>query len=106
MTHHWLIFHEGDPVSLTMPKAKPPAAAVNKLVRELRALCGLTQEQFAAKLGVTLVTVNRWENDRAKPMPLALRQLNALAIEMSQFGSEADRKIAHRLLEQYFQKNS
>lgn len=88
-----------------MPKANPPAADISELVRELRAVCGLTQEQFAAKLGVTLVTVNRWENDRAKPMPLALRQLNALALEMSQFGSEADREIAHRLLTQYFPKN-
>lgn len=93
-------------MSLIMPKANHPAADINQLVRELRMLCGLTQEQFAAKLGVTLVTVNRWENDRAKPMPLALRQLNALAIEMSQFGSEADRKIAHRLLAKYFQQNS
>ncbi|MBD2261186.1 helix-turn-helix transcriptional regulator [Pseudanabaena sp. FACHB-2040] len=89
-----------------MRKAKPSAADLDVLVRELRALCGLTQEQFAARLGVTLVTVNRWENDRARPMPLALRQLNALAVEMSQFGSEAERKIAHRLLEQYFRKNS
>ncbi|MBV8884280.1 MAG: helix-turn-helix transcriptional regulator [Chroococcidiopsidaceae cyanobacterium CP_BM_RX_35] len=88
-----------------MPKANPPTADINELVRKLRALCGLTQEQFAAKLGVTLVTVNRWENDRAKPMPLALRQLNALAIEMSQFGSKADCEMAHRLLEQYFPKN-
>lgn len=88
-----------------MPKANPPAADISELVRELRAVCRLTQEQFAAKLGVTLVTVNRWENDRAKPMPLALRQLNALALEMSQFGSEADREIAHRLLTQYFPKN-
>lgn len=92
-------------MSLTMPKANPPAADISELVRELRAVCRLTQEQFAAKLGVTLVTVNRWENDRAKPMPLALRQLNALALEMSQFGSEADREIAHRLLTQYFPKN-
>ncbi|WP_242065446.1 DNA-binding transcriptional regulator [Trichocoleus sp. FACHB-262] len=92
-------------MSLTMPKANPPSADINQLVRELRVLCGLTQEQFAAKLGVTLVTVNRWENDRAKPMPLALRQLNALTIEMSQFGSEADRETAHRLLKQYFPKN-
>lgn len=92
-------------MSLTMPEATPSTADINQLVRELRALCGLTQEQFAAKLGVTLVTVNHWENDRASPMPLALRQLNALAIEMSQFGSGADREIAHRLLEQYFPKN-
>lgn len=92
-------------MSLTMSKNNPPSADINQLVRELRVLCGLTQEQFAAKLGVTLVTVNRWENDRAKPMPLALRQLNALAIEMSQSGSEADREMAHRLLKQYFPKN-
>ena len=30
----------------------------NALIRPLRSLCGLTQEQFAAKLGVALVTVN------------------------------------------------
>jgi bifunctional DNase/RNase len=51
------------------------------------------------------VTVNRWENDRATPMPLTLRQLKALAIAMSQFGSEADREMAHRLLTQHFPKN-
>lgn len=32
---------------------------VGKLTRELRILTGLTQEQFAAKLGVTYPTVNR-----------------------------------------------
>lgn len=91
---------------LTMNKAKSRATNINTLVRDLRALYRLTQEQFAAKLGVTLVTVNRWENDRSKPMPLALQQLKALAIEMSQLGNEADRDIAHRLLEQCFPKNS
>jgi len=37
-----------------------------RLVRELRKLTGLTQEKFAAKLGVTFPTINRWENDRAE----------------------------------------
>jgi putative transcriptional regulator len=36
------------------------------LVRELRERAGLTQEQFAARLGVTFPTINRWENGRAK----------------------------------------
>jgi len=39
---------------------------------------GLTQEKFAAKLGVTYPTINRWENRRAKPSPLALKQIENL----------------------------
>ncbi len=51
---------------------------IPKMVRELRAALGLTQEQFAAKIGVTWATINRWENDRGKPYPLAMRQLEKL----------------------------
>jgi ribosome-binding protein aMBF1 (putative translation factor) len=51
---------------------------VSKMVRELRADLGLTQEQFAVKIGVTVATVNRWENDRAKPYPFLMRQLEKL----------------------------
>ena len=51
---------------------------VPKMVRELRAALDLTQEQFAAKIGVTVATVNRWEKDRGKPYPLAMRQLEKL----------------------------
>jgi len=32
-----------------------------------------------AKLGVTSPTINRWENGRAKPSPLALKQIEDLA---------------------------
>ncbi|MBE9037201.1 helix-turn-helix domain-containing protein [aff. Roholtiella sp. LEGE 12411] len=35
---------------------------VGKLIRELRICTALTQEQFAATLGVTYPTANRWEN--------------------------------------------
>ena len=45
---------------------------IGKLVRSLRLETGLTQEQFAAQLGVTFPTINRWENNRAKPSPLAI----------------------------------
>lgn len=51
---------------------------VAKTIRELRAKLGLTQEQFAQKVGVTWSTVNRWENGRGKPSPLAMRQVKAL----------------------------
>lgn len=46
-----------------------------QMVRGLRKQLGLTQEQFAAKIGVTWSTVNRWENGRGKPSPLALHNL-------------------------------
>jgi len=39
---------------------------------------GLTQEQFAAKVGVTFATVNRWEAGKAKPSRLALNRLEEL----------------------------
>ena len=45
---------------------------ISKMIRQLRAALGLTQEQFAAKVGVTYTTINRWENDKGKPSPLAL----------------------------------
>jgi len=51
---------------------------VAETVRNLRAKLGLTQEQFAAKVGVTWSTVNRWENSRGHPSPLAMRLIQAL----------------------------
>ncbi len=51
---------------------------IPKMVRELRADLGLTQEQFAAKIGVTYSTINRWENDKGKPSPLALLRIERL----------------------------
>lgn len=47
-------------------------------VKAVRLILGLTQEQFAAKLGVTFPTVNRWENNKTTPSPLAQQKLNKL----------------------------
>lgn len=47
-------------------------------VLEIRLQMGLTQEQFAAKLGVSFPTVNRWENKKTKPSPLAIQKLQKL----------------------------
>ena len=49
-----------------------------KMIRQLRAALGLTQEQFAAKVGVTYSTINRWENSKGKPSPLAMLRLERL----------------------------
>ena len=44
-------------------------------IRNLRQRLGLTQEEFAHRLGVTLCTVNRWENNKSEPSRLAQLQL-------------------------------
>ena len=49
-----------------------------KKIKDLRSKLGLTQEQFAAKVGVTFSTVNRWESGKSKPSPLAMRQIEEL----------------------------
>jgi putative transcriptional regulator len=51
---------------------------ISKMIREQRISLGLTQEQYATKVGVTFSTVNRWENNKAKPSPLALQRINKL----------------------------
>ena len=47
-------------------------------VKDLRDFLGLTQEQFATKIGVTFSTVNRWENGKGKPSPLAMQKIEAM----------------------------
>lgn len=56
--------------------------SVGKLIRELRLETGLTQEQFAATLGVTHSTMNRWENGRSNPSPLAMRKVEEMLRQM------------------------
>jgi transcriptional regulator with XRE-family HTH domain len=51
---------------------------ISKIVKKLRLFLGLTQEQFAAKIGVTFSTVNRWENGKGKPSPLAILRIREL----------------------------
>lgn len=62
-----------------MPKTRNTELALK--IKRLRSKLGLTQEQFAAKVGVTFSTVNRWENGRSVPQPLARRILKQLAEE-------------------------
>lgn len=66
-------------------------AGIAALVRELRRRVGLTQEKFAARIGVTYPTINRWENGRARPSPLALQRLEDLTRSL---GKEADDLLA------------
>ena len=49
---------------------------IGKLIHALRQELGLTQEKFAAKLGVTFPTVNRWENSHGTPSGLSQHNPN------------------------------
>jgi len=48
-------------------------------IKKLRKELGLTQVEFAERLGVASMTVKRWEAGTARPSQLALRQLCRLA---------------------------
>lgn len=48
---------------------------MKKLIKSIREYLGLSQADFAEKLGVTFATVNRWENGRALPTKLAQTSL-------------------------------
>ncbi|MHC4617845.1 MAG: helix-turn-helix transcriptional regulator [Planctomycetota bacterium] len=56
---------------------------ISKKIRKLRIAHGLTQEQFAAKIGVTYSTINRWENNKGKPSPLAMLRIKEFQHKIS-----------------------
>jgi len=49
------------------------------LIRTLRQQLGMTQEEFAHEIAVTVSTVNRWENSHAEPSKLAWKAIRLLA---------------------------
>ena len=59
-------------------------------VKSVRERLGLTQVQFAARIGVSFATVNRWENGQTKPARLAWRQVLDLEVELSSPGRDAE----------------
>lgn len=44
---------------------------MGSFIRQLRQKLGMTQEEFAHALGITVSTVNRWENSHSAPSKLA-----------------------------------
>ena len=47
-------------------------------LKGIRFTLGLSQVALAEKLQVAFSTVNRWERGRTKPLPVFMRQLDAL----------------------------
>ena len=72
---------------------QPP---VSTLVKELRRRLQLSQEGLAERMGTSFSTVNRWENGRSHPSPMALKLIEFLLKDMGESGTD--------LLELYFTK--
>ncbi|MBD1863051.1 MULTISPECIES: DNA-binding transcriptional regulator [Trichocoleus] len=75
---------------------------VSHLIRKLRHLSGLSQEQFAITLGVAFSTINRWENGHMQPSPLALKQVKTMLGELSRSSVVELQEQSQTLLNQYF----
>lgn len=58
----------------------------SSLIAGLRRKLSLSQEELARQLGVSFVTVNRWENGHSKPSNLAMAQLAAFSAKMTEEG--------------------
>ncbi len=53
--------------------------AIGRRIRDLRTKLDMTQEEFAHALGITVSTVNRWENGHSEPSKLARASIVGLA---------------------------
>lgn len=72
-----------------MRKAKPIPPDFAQRIRELRGVLDLTQTAFAERLGVSNVSVCRWETGQTRPSPAIWRQI--LKLEGEAFGGGAHR---------------
>jgi transcriptional regulator with XRE-family HTH domain len=62
-------------------------------IRDLRKRMDLTQQQLAGLLGVSFVTLNRWENGQSKPSAMGLAKLQKISVGES--GPAGDRRTAN-----------
>lgn len=54
-------------------------------IRDMRTKLAMTQEEFAHELGITVSTVNRWENGHSEPSKLARATIGRLAEQHAVF---------------------
>lgn len=48
---------------------------MKNLIKNIRLIANMSQEQFADSLGTTVLSVNRWENGKTEPNKMAQKQL-------------------------------
>ena len=53
-----------------------------ELVKRVRKILQLSQEDLAYAVGVSFATINRWENGKNAPSKLAKRQFNSFCEKM------------------------
>ncbi|MBS0213163.1 MAG: DUF3883 domain-containing protein [Proteobacteria bacterium] len=68
-------------------------------IRQLRKELELTQQQFAERLGVSFVTLNRWENGQSKPSAMGQTKLKELRAEHERRFSTAPSAAASTFVE-------
>lgn len=54
---------------------------MDEIIKEIRTILHLTQEQLAEMMGVSSITVNRWENKKASPSDMAQKQLYEICVK-------------------------
>ena len=67
-------------------------------IATFRRRLNMTQEEFAHAIGVTVSTVNRWENGHIEPSRLARKAMQGLAAQAAvplDFESESSPLIGH-----------
>ena len=64
-------------------------------VRRLRRNLDLTQEHFAARLGVSVITIHRWETGQSRPRRLALTRLAELEDEHARDAARRRERTRH-----------
>jgi len=64
--------------------------AQTQSVTALRQSLSMTQEEFAHAIGVTVSTVNRWENGHVEPSRLARKAMEHLSHRLAQPAAKLD----------------
>ena len=63
----------------TMPnlksKIEQPPDGTPALFKAIRVKLGYNQPDWAKAVGVTVMTISRWENGHSKPLPMAMRAI-------------------------------
>ena len=73
-----------------MSANKHQGSPINALRRRLR----MTQEEFAHAIGVTVSTVNRWENGHIEPSRLARKAMESLVAQAPSSSDFAEEVVA------------
>ena len=64
-----------------MPRRRPPNPGVDSALKRLREAAGLSQQELAARIGVGVTTISRWERG-VSPAMLSVPQMKALCREL------------------------